>query len=81
MKQSKKKPKYKKTLNALKLFTERLFEFRLRKTNSDAILLTTNFKTKPTNIGKSLRSKSSHILDGKKKRINKMTKPANVKNK
>ena len=75
MKQSKKKLKYKKTLNALKLFIASIFVFRFKNINSDAILLIRNFIINAVNTGIILRNRSNHILDGKNKRIERMARP------
>ena len=80
MKQSKKKLKYKNTLNARKLFMASIFEFLLRNMNSDAILFMMNFNIKAIITGTSFRHQP-RILDEKKKRTNTITKPISHRNK
>jgi len=52
-----------------------IFELRFKNINSDAILFIKNFRTMAVNTGIDLRIKSVHILGGKNKRIDRMTKP------
>ena len=75
MKQSKKKLKYRNTLNALKLFMASTFELRLRKIYSDAILLIIIFKMITIKAGTNFKNKSNQFLDENIKHIARMTNP------
>lgn len=75
IKQSKKKLKYKKTLNALKLLMASIFEFRFKNSNSDAILFIINFKRITIKTGINFMNKSNQSLDENIRHITRMTKP------